>query len=316
MLSAMMAGHKPLHSRNIQGICSREETTWRGAPLHGLYFVESTLPDGPKEGAHPMGPIILVPGSWDPRQGEYSDNLICTLLRECGATVVLEVHFRYQYQDGYFEPDAFVDDLVVIYSELEALPTVVGLCFACPFVLEALLMACEKDLSPGVAGVLVIGNGVPGFLNRLGLVTLRSLTNKLMAAGTRHLLYNGHPHTQGNNVRGEAWLKNSRLVAAMSKADPTGPVKPFPVPVETLYFQLDISTRQARALTRRVFGVPESSERIPGHHRALRRRSPADAVIARFYEKTQERVALRGTADAPCSAECSTSPDESGASVE
>lgn len=284
-----------LHSRTLPGICSREVTTWRGAPLRGIYFVENTLPEDLRA-ATDRGPVLLVPGSWDPKQGEFSDNLIRALLQESGAPSVLELHYRYDGEDGYVDPGALVDDLVNIYLDREAPPTVVGLCFSCPFLLEALLIARERDPSPPVAGVLAIGLGVPGFLNAIGRTALRSHIHMKVGAEARHLSYTGHPHVAGNNARGEAWISQSRLKAAMLALDPEGPVLPFPVPVETLYFQLDVSTRTGRALVRRLFGIVETGASLPGYHRSLRRRSPADARIMEFYGRTQCAAVGRGGA--------------------
>jgi len=277
----------PLHHREIPGIVSRTVTTWRGKPLRGLYFVESTLAGVATSGDSPKGPALLLPGSWDPREGEYSDNLIRNLLQASGAPAVLEGHYRFDDQDGYVEPAALVDDLTSIYLDHEDPPTVVGLCFSCPFVLEALLKACEQEPTPPVAGVLVIGLGVPGFLNAVGRTALHSHINMKVGAEARHLKYTGHAHTAGNNARGESWIRDSRLTRAMRAVDQDAPIQPFPVPVDALYFRLDVATRQARQLTRHVFGITGKRPAIPGYHRSLRRRSPADAMIAAFYEETQ-----------------------------
>lgn len=276
----------PLHARSLPGVVSEEAPTWRGMPMRGLYFVESRL----AEGARPdtgRGPAVLLPGSWDPHQGEYSNAVLRSLLEEAGAPSVFEAHYRFEGQDGRFEPDAVVADLVDIFLDAASPPTVVGLCLASPFVLEALLAACERDPAPPVAGVLVIGNGVPGHLNRLGRMTFRNYTNKTIAAISKRFSYAGHNFTSDNIVRGEQWLRESRLTAALARAEKDGPITPFPVPVESLYFRFDISTREVRALTRRVFGIERAAPLIPGYHRSLRRPSPADDTILAFYESTQ-----------------------------
>lgn len=277
----------PLHLREIPGLCTREVTEWHGIPLRALYFVEITLPPNQATVSSRKGPVILLPGSWDPRQGEYSDNLIRSLLVDAGAPAVMEGHYRHDGQDGYVEPAGLVEDLASIYLARESPPTVIALCFACLFAMEALLVARNQDPAPPIAGVLLIGQGVPGFLNAIGRTALRSHINMKVGAEARHLIYTGHSHTAGNNARGEAYARASRLVAAMTEADPATPIQPFPVPVDALYFRLDVSSGRGRALVRQVFGITTKNPLIPGYHRSLRRRSPADPMIVQFYLRSQ-----------------------------
>ena len=304
----MFQQRPPRHVRKIAGIRSREVAGWRDIPLNALYFVEHTLPGG--AGRDPRrGPALLLPGSWDPIQGEYSDNLIRSLLFETGAPAVLEAHYRHGGQHGYVAPAALVEDLAAIYLDPDSPPTVVGLCFACPFVLEALLVARERCPAPPVAGVLVIGYGLPGFLNTVGRTALWSHINMKVGAEARHCSYTGHTHVAGNNARGVAWTRGSRLLAAMEQAAKETSQTPFPVTVDSLYFRLDISTRQARALTRQLFGIDGERDAIPGYHRSLRRRSPADQMIAAFYERTQTAAAASHSGAAATRARRTGRPD-------
>jgi hypothetical protein len=279
-----------LHGRSLPGISSRELTTWNGVPLRAMYFIESRMPGGIKWEEAAMGPAVLFPGSWDPWNGEYSESLIQRLLVDCGAPAVLEGHYRWEGQDGYFDPAGVLVDLTEVLLNSPRPPTVVGLCIAAPILLEALLASCERAGRPPVAGVLVVGAGVPGFLNRLGRFTLRNYTSKTLKSIVSRLTYSGHTFTSDNIIRAVDCFRGSRLASALA-ADIDGDFESsFPVPVETLYFRVDIATMESRMRIRKLFGITHESECIPGYHTHLRDPSLADDRIVEFYKITQARA--------------------------
>lgn len=278
-----MSSAKSLHKRQVRGLHTREINDWCGVPLKGTYLLESRIPNASGENTFPL---ILIPGAWDPELGEFSEGLILEALKSGAVTSVYELHYRGEGQDGALVPESVVEDLVAMSMQPEMQPMFVALCAGAPLILEALLVAITRNPSPPVRGVLLIGAGIPGYLNRVGRAVALSVSHEKMVSVAKYLIYAGHPHTPPNYHRLEKWFRNSQFRVAMDNADVSRPMEDrFPVAVESLYFKMDIISREGRARLRRVFGVPHREDRLPGVHRALRNCPVADKKI---LEITQE----------------------------
>lgn len=292
-----MNSAKHIHVRDLSGIKSEQVEDWEGTPLAGTYLLKNTLADQGRHASYGP-PLVLVPGAWDPKEGEYSEALIRRLLEEERASAVYELHFCYEGQDGYDEPDTVVADLQMM-SQGEARPVFVSLCAGGILSLESVLRVVEITKTPSISGVFSIGPGV-GYLNRLGKFMIYSITNKKVKSVAKHLVYSGHDHTLGNAQRHYDFWFTTRITEALKAVDTAVPVKGgYPVEVEVLYFQHDLVSREGRARLRRVFQMEHRHDHLKGSHGALRNNPLADEHIALYYRKVAAREAARVVEVAP-----------------
>ena len=289
-----MDNMKHLHTRHLDGIKSEQVESWENTPLVGCYLLKSTL-ENQNARTNSGPPVILIPGGWDPKQGEFSENLVRTLLEDEGASAVYELHYCFEGQDGYDEPDSVVQDLTVM-SLGEARPVFVSLCAGGVLSLESVYRVVKENTAPSISGVFSIGPGT-SYLNRVGKTVVYSLTNTKFSAFSKHFVYAGHDHTIGNAKRQYTFWFTTLISKAIDDADPSEPIKgDFPVPVDVLYFQIDLVSREGRARLRRVFQSNHRSDNLPGAHGPLRNSKIADKQITGFYRKIADKEAERNPA--------------------
>ncbi len=275
----------PIHDRQIRGVQSRILTHWHERPLRGLYFVESTLSGGAGEATRGNAPAVLVPGAIDPRDGEFSERLIRSLLEDGNTPSVLEAHYCFESRSGYIEPDAIVEDLKILYNDGSHGPVIIGLCGGTLLILLAMWAAAGDAVAPQKAQTLIVGPYLPAYTNKFGKVLEAAIGKIKMAPGSMHLKYAGHRNTTRNLECLKTHYASSALGRALAGIDPKSRTnQPFPIPLDALYFKFDVATREGRARMRRLFDVPHSNDRIGGIHRDLRDAPDADAAILAFYE--------------------------------
>jgi hypothetical protein len=280
-----------IHTRDIEGVESEAVTDWFGTPMRGLYFVKSTLPGNVLSDDKTTCPIVLLPGGFDPKCGEYSDSLVRDLLERVGVPAVYEAHFCHEKRAGYLHTASVVEDVVHMCTDASARPVLVGLCAATLPVFGGLVETADGSAKPTALGALTIGSWVPSQYNLLGYFIARSTLKMAKRQSGKVRRYAGHGYLLDNGVNLRAWYAESglheKLVEARSnKAD----ADRFPFPVEMIYFRIDMINGRSRRRLRRLFDSPKSGPKASGIHRSLRKASDADAMIGSFYERMVARA--------------------------
>lgn len=252
-------------------------TDYYGLEMRGMYFVENTLEDRPAAGP-PTDPVVLVAGTFDPHRGEYSARLIDALLREEKVSTVIEAHYIHEGRTGYLEPRAVIDDVREICLDPRTTPRFVSLCGGCLAVQEALLETAEANPAARVGGALFVGSFLPDYPSLTGLIIEQITMRQDTGPGSTIHNYAGHGEVLDSGRRLMAWYETSRLRKLLHGPRPADP---FPIPVHTLYFRLDMLNRRGRRSLGRVFNASPMPG-IPGLHKSLRKLPIADRQIVEF----------------------------------
>lgn len=270
-----------LHQRDITGIDSRYLTQWAGRSLEGLYLIESTLTGGYP--GNTRSPVFLVPGVFDPVRGEYGEDLICHLLKECGCSAVYEAHFRSQGECGLLDIESVLHDLTHISSDQDPACVMIGLSGGAMALGAGLLMASQQQRELPVAGALLISPYFTGYDTLFFRFAHKILeSEESLRKVTRH---SGHDKVPQNIENSLAWYETSELKHLFEAAQPNRPNADFLVPVETKYFRFDVFSRKGRAKLRALFNCGPSQKPFPGLHRGLFRVKTANQEVGKFVMK-------------------------------
>lgn len=280
-----------IHTRQMEGVQSRQVLDWFGVPMRGLYFVENTLPGGPPETAVDNPAIVLFPGGFDPIDGGVSEDLIRAMLTEANAPYVMEAHYIHEDQAGYIDPPSVADDVKTLCLNTVQPAVLVALCGGAIMVLDGVMQAARDEAPHTLVGCLVIGPPLFKYFNKFGHIIQQGVFFSRNTPESKLYRFAGHPHVPGNVTRLHEWSRQSMLTATVDRWDPKQRTNdPFPIPVEAVYFRIDIMTRTGRTCLQRLFNCPPRKERIPGAHRALRYSAEGDAIVKSIYLEFIQRA--------------------------
>lgn len=271
-----------LHQRQLSGVQSNYLTSWDTQQLQGLYIVENRL----QNQAHVAGdvPILLMPGAFDPRRGEYGDRLILSLLNEPGVGSVYELHFRHRGVCGFIDMPSVVQDLQNIALFSTNKPILIGLS-AGAIALAAGLQAAARDKAQlNIIAALLIG---PHLTNHESIfvwaINRLFKTNARLAKVARHA---GHQYMARNWQHYNEWYLQSDLAKAVDAMSTAGAISTScPAMVETLYFRFETITRDGRNRIDRLLNARRVKPYLPGIHRGLFRVPQAGPAILKFCQR-------------------------------
>ena len=266
-----------LHYRSISGIQHRYLTDWNGTPLNGIYLIESRL-DSPL--SVNATPLLLTPGVFDPVRGEYGEETISALLKEKRASIIYEVHFRYNGTCGLLDMPAILEDLCLILSTSDPSLKAVGLSGGCMAICAALYELQSQGVQPTLSHALLIGPHLIDY-NTIFIRAVRKVINSddMMAKVTRHA---GHPNVPTNAEKGKVWFKDSEFASAIAGISPRKKRPGFPVNIETRYFRFDTLSKNGRNRLHWYFDCPKPKKPIAGIHRGLFRVPETTGIIREF----------------------------------
>ncbi len=291
IIVAMNSDDYIIHTRDIEGVESHAVTDWFGTPMSGLYFVKSTLPGNVPSDNKTTCPIVLLPGGFDPKCGEYSGTLIRDLLERVGVPAVYEAHFCHEKRAGYLHTASVVEDIAHMCTDASARPVLIGLCAATLAVFGGLVETAERSAKTTALGALTIGSWVPYQYNLLGYFLARSTLKMAKRQGGKVRRYAGHDYLLDNAANLKAWYGESGLYEKLVEARANkAEADKFPFPVEMIYFRIDMINARSRRRLRRLFDAPKPGPKASGIHRSLRKASDADAMIGSFYERMVARA--------------------------
>lgn len=271
-----------LHKRDIPGVVCSYTERWQGKDLSGLYFIKCELAD--KKESSGLPPLILFPGGFDPKGGDYSEATIKGLLQRSRLPAVYEAHYLYQGQCGFANLPAISSDMNLILSEEGDSPFVVGLSGSSMLLAESLHLLSQQNKSLNTSGALLIGTNLPSYFNLFGRVMMTKFGGARMER--RVAKHCGHPFVFDNNERGETWWKNDAMLnSALKAVSPNGQNSKFAVPVELHYFRVDTMNRCGREKLASLFNALSVDKSIPGSHRGLTEIVEVDELIIEFAKK-------------------------------
>ncbi len=270
-----------IHQRNISGIHSCYLNQWADRTLEGLYLIKHTLPDPQREEAR--SPVFLVPGVFDPVRGEYGEDLVRTLVKDCGCSAVYEAHFQSQGECGLLDIESVLSDLTHLCLHQEHSSIMIGLSGGAMSLGASLLMASKQHTALPVAGALLISPYFTGYDTLFFRYAHKILeSEESLRKITRH---SGHDKVPQNIESSMAWYETSELKQIFESFQPGKPNQDFTVPVETKYFRFDIFSRKGRAKLRAMFNSGPSQKPFPGLHRGLFRVKTANEEVSKFVMK-------------------------------
>ncbi len=271
-----------LHQRQLSGVQSNYLTSWDTQQLQGLYIVENRL----RNQTHVTGdvPILLMPGAFDPRRGEYEDRLILGLLNEPGVGSVCELHFRHQGVCGYIDMPSVVQDIQNIASFSTSKPILIGLSAGATAIASGLFAAARNNAELNITSALLIG---PHLTNHESIfvwaINRLFKTDARLAKVARHA---GHHYMARNWQHYNEWYLQSDLAKAIDGVFAAGAISAScPAMVETLYFRFETITRNGRNRIDNLLNAQRVKPYLPGIHRGLFRVPQAGPAIIKFCQR-------------------------------
>lgn len=270
-----------LHHRQLPGIENRHQTHWQGIELSGLYLLENRLTEG--TASPDATPVLLLPGVFDPKGGDYPAPLISGMLANCRISGLYEAHYIHQGQCGRLDPQAVLQDMRNIMSHSKTPPLVVGLSGGGTFCYIALFLAARTQPQPPVKGLLLTAPSVPGYETETNLWMRRSIDNDNLVA--RIVEATGHPFVRHSSQEFRNWFAGSRFKAFFDGLDPGPSPPPFPIPVESCYFEQDNLNEEGQRKLHWLLNCRVHRHQFPGPHRGLHKTPESIAAIIGFVNR-------------------------------
>lgn len=270
-----------LHTRDLPGVDSHYQFKWQGIDLHGVYMLEHRIAEVSTNRDAPT--VLLLPGLFDPFDGDYPATLINRLLIESKVSAVAEIHFRYEEQCGQLKPRAWLEDLRQIFLKSSNPPIVVSHSVNTIYVMVALLIATRKNPNPTVKASLLIGPSVPE--HETG--TTRWIRDTLENEGMRPRLAEktGHPFTQQNYRIHRRWYAQSGFKPYFEGLSPGQGRSPITIPVELCYFEQDTLNLLGQWKIHWLLNANIHRKKLAGHHRGLDQTPDAEEMILGFVKR-------------------------------